>query len=423
MNNTKMRLILMNFLEFFVWGAWMMTLGTYAFGVKHWDSAEFGIIFATMGIASLFTPALFGIIADKWVKSNVLFGLLHLLFAITLCILPLINNPWVFFGVMLLAMCFYMPTIALNNSIGFELLVREGKDPQVAFPPIRVWGTIGFIAAMWITNIVKLADPNIFTKGYFAGYSFLIGAAGAVVLSIFTFTQIPSIEPENKMKGSTKLVDKLGLQAFSLFKDSKMAVFFIFSILLGAALQLTNAYGDAFISSVNHPFTKEYSTIILSVSQVSETLFILTIPFFLRRFGIKKVMLMSMFAWMLRFGLFGIAGPTLWGIISIFASCIVYGMAFDFFNISGALFVEEATGEKIRNSAQGVFMMMTNGVGAVLGNVAAGYAIKIFFTRSNGSLDWPSIWYTFAIYALIVAILFMVLFKYKHTPKKKLELS
>lgn len=418
MNSIKFRLIILNFFEFFVWGAWMMTLGTYAFGVKHWDSAQFGIIFSTMGIASIFAPALFGIIADKWIKSNVLFGLLHLLFAVTLCILPLVNSPWVFFAIMLLSMVFYMPTIALNNSIGFELLTREGKDPQVAFPPIRVWGTVGFIAAMWITNFVKIGVPDIFSKEYLAGYSFLIGAVGAVILAIFTFLKVPAIEPENKMKGSTKLIDKLGLQAFSLFKDYKMAIFFVFSILLGAALQLTNAYGDAFISSINHPLTREYSTIILSVSQVSETLFILTIPFFLRRFGIKKVMLTSMLAWMLRFGLFGVSGPSVLGIVAIFASCIVYGMAFDFFNISGALFVEESTGEKIRNSAQGVFMMMTNGIGAVLGNVLAGYAIKIFFTDANGAQDWQGIWFSFSMYALIIAVLFVIFFKYKHEPKK-----
>ncbi|HPS83057.1 MAG TPA: MFS transporter [Bacteroidales bacterium] len=414
--NLKVKLSVMNFFQFFVWGAWMMTLAKYAFGVKHWDGGEFGIIFSTMGFASLITPALFGIIADKWVKSNILFGTLHFLFAVVLCFLPLVDNAWTFFFMLLLAMCFYMPTIALNNSIGFELLVREGKNPQRDFPAIRVWGTIGFIAAMWITNFVFIAIPDIYTIKYFAGYSFLIGAFGAVLLSVFTFIAIPEIKPENKLKDSKKLVDRLGLQAFALFKDYKMALFFIFSILLGAALQLTNAYGDEFIGSVDHWFTKEYSTIILSVSQISETLFILSIPFFMRRFGIKKVMLFSMLAWTLRFGLFGVAGPSTLGIVAIFASCIIYGMAFDFFNISGALFVENTTSEKIRNSAQGVFMMMTNGVGAVAGNITAGYLIKFYYTDSSGVRDWAGIWMLFASYALVVAILFAVLFRYKHNP-------
>ncbi len=415
--NLKSRLIIINFLQFFVWGAWMMTLGKYAFGVKHWDSGEFGIIFSTMGFASLIMPALCGIVADRWVKSNLLFALLHLLFGLTLCFLPLIDNAWTFFAVMLLAMCFYMPSIALNNSIGFELLLREGKNPQQDFPPIRVWGTVGFIAAMWITNIIAINFPNVYSLEYWSGYSFILGASGAFALALFAFFGLPDIRPENKMKDSKSWVDKLGLQAFSLFKDYKMALFFVFSILLGAALQLTNAYGDEFIGSLDHWFTREYSTIILSVSQISETLFILSIPFFMRRFGIKNVMLISMFAWMLRFALFGVAGPDLWGIAAIFLSCIVYGMAFDFFNISGALFVEKATDEKIRNSAQGVFMMMTNGVGAVLGNISAGYAIKFFFTDAQGNKEWPAIWFTFAVYALVVGLMFAVLFKHKHRPE------
>ncbi len=414
----KFRLTVMNFLQFFVWGAWMMTLGKYAFDVKGWDSAQFGIIFSTMGFASLISPALFGVVADKWIKSNVLYSLLHLLFAIMLLLLPLANDPWVFFVLMLFAMFFYMPTISLDNSIGFEILRRNGKDPQVAFPPIRVWGTIGFIIAMWLTNLVLIVNPNMFNLGYFAGYSFVIGAAGAIALSVFTFVSIPEIKPANQMKNAKKWSERLGLQAFSLFKEKRMAIFFIFSILLGAALQLTNAYGDFFIGSIDHWFTKEYSTIIISVSQISETLFILTIPFFLKRFGIKKVMLMSMFAWFLRFGLFGIADASTWGIVAVFLSCVVYGMAFDFFNISGALFVDQTTNQSIRNSAQGVFVMMTNGFGAVIGNISAGYAIKMFFTDSSGNYIWQSIWFAFAIYALVIAVLFMVLFKYKHNPEE-----
>ncbi|MCL2246942.1 MAG: MFS transporter [Lentimicrobiaceae bacterium] len=420
----KSRLIILNFLEFFVWGAWMMTLAAYGFKERSWDGAQFGLVFSTMGFASLIMPTLFGIIADKW-KANYVFALLHLFFGITMCFLPLIDAPTHFFWILLIAMCFYMPTIGLNNAIGFETLKKVGKDPVIHFPPIRVWGTVGFIVAMWITNC--------FTKDWGFGYSikvsFIISAVGAMCLALFAFFALPNITKE-KVEHSEKMswIDRLGLRAFVLFKQKKMAIFFIFSLLLGGALQLTNAYGDAFLQDF-HVFPKgsivfEFSTIILSISQISETLFILAIPFFMKRFGIKKVMLMSMIAWALRFGLFGLAGNTALGFGLIVASCIVYGMAFDFFNISGALFVQQNTNSKIQSSAQGVFMLMTNGIGAVLGNLIAGQVIAKYFTNpATHAITWnlpavANVWFTFAAYALIVALLFAVIFRYKHEPER-----
>ncbi len=423
--STKLRLIIMNFLQFFVWGGWMMTLGHYGFVEKQWNGAEFGWVFSTMGFASLIMPTLFGILADKW-KANYVFAISHLLFGLTMCFLPLINSPMVFFWVLLVAMCFYMPTIGLNNSIGFTILKNEGKDPTKDFPPIRVWGTVGFIAAMWLTNL--------FTKEWGFGYSikvsFIISAIMAFCLSIFSFIMLPTIKKEQEENHKKKsLVEKLGLQAFVLFKQKKMAIFFIFSLLLGGALQLTNAYGDSFLQDAT-VFPKgglinNFSTIILSISQISETLFILAIPFFMKKFGIKRVMLMSMIAWVIRFGFFGLADNTGLGFAFIVISCIVYGMAFDFFNISGALFVEKNTDEKFQSSAQGVFMLMTNGIGAVLGNIIAGQVIAKWFEPGGvkiwniGSFENPvflNIWFIFAAYAFVVAIAFAFIFKYKHNP-------
>ncbi len=413
--STKLRLIVMNFLQFFVWGAWMMTLAHYGFVEKQWNGAQFGLVFSTMGFASLIMPTLFGIIADKW-KANYVYSILHLLFGATMLFLPSINSPVAFFWVLLIAMSFYMPTIGLTNSINFRVLKDDGKDPVVHFPPIRVWGTVGFIVAMWITNF--------FTKDWGLGQSikvsFVIAAVLAFVLSIFSFFALPVIKSEKK-SGEQKQtwVQKLGLEAFVLFKQKKMALFFIFSLLLGAALQLTNAYGDGFLQD-NNVFPKgglinNFSTIILSVSQISETLFILAIPFFMKRFGIKKVMVISMIAWVLRFGLFGLADNSVLGFVLIIASCIIYGMAFDFFNISGALFVEQNTDKSIQSSAQGLFMLMTNGVGAVLGNIVAGQVIAKWFEDPVTLVkNWQGIWMTFAGYALVVAILFMIFFKYKH---------
>ncbi|MCL2097163.1 MAG: MFS transporter [Bacteroidales bacterium] len=420
---TKTRLIIMNFLQFFVWGAWMMTLAHYGFVEKGWDGAQFGLVFSTMGFASLIMPTLFGILADKW-KANYVYAALHLLFGATMCFLPLIDAPMSFFWVLLVAMCFYMPTIGLNNAVGFNILKKEGKDPIKDFPPIRVWGTVGFIAAMWLTNLCT----KEWGLGQSIQISFIISAVGAFGLSLFSFLFLPTIRKKKEDRPQKEsLIGKLGLQAFVLFKQKKMAIFFVFSLLLGAALQLTNAYGDGFLQDA-HVFPKggiinNFSTIILSISQISETLFILAIPFFMRKFGIKKVMLFSMAAWVLRFALFGLAENTGLGFVLIITSCIVYGMAFDFFNISGALFVEKNTDSKIQSSAQGLFMLMTNGIGAVLGNIIAGIVIAKWFEVDSikiwniGSFDNPvflNIWFIFAAYALVVTIIFALVFKYKH---------
>ena len=409
---TKLKLTVMSFFQFFVWGAWLITVGVYWFQNKQWSGAEFGAIFSTMGIASLFMPTLTGIIADRWINAEKLYGILHILGGLTLLLFPAITSPGDFFWIMLLAMVFYMPTIALSNSISYNALKNNGLDVIKDFPPIRVWGTIGFIVAMWITNLSgNKASANQF---YIAG----IVAIGLGIYSFF----LPKCPPQGSSEGKTSFVDLFGLDAFKLFKNSKMAMFFIFSMLLGAALQLTNAYGDVFLDDFKHiaefkdSIVVRYSTLIMSISQISETVFILAIPFFLKRFGIKKVMLISMVAWFLRFALFayGDPGAGLWMII---LSGIVYGMAFDFFNISGSLFVETETDSKIRNSAQGLFMMMTNGFGAIFGSLASGIIIDKFFTTEAGK-DWSGIWMSFAIYSLVVAILFAIFFKHKHKPEE-----
>lgn len=407
----KIRLIIMNFLQFFIWGAWMITIANYWFGTKHWQSEDFGIIFSTMGIASIFMPTLCGIIADRWINSERLYGILHILCGLTFISLPMVDNPSSFFWVILLAMVFYMPTLALSNSTAYSVLTKNNLDTVKYFPPIRVWGTVGFIAAMWLTNLTgNKASENQF---YIAGIT-------AILLGIYAFT-LPQSPPQNTSGKNKSLTELLGLDAFKLFKDYKMALFFIFSMLLGAALQLTNAYGDTFLDDFKYQypdsFVVKYSTIILSISQISETLFILAIPFFLRRFGIKTVMLISMLAWVLRFGLFALGNPE-GGLWMIILSCIVYGMAFDFFNISGSLFVDKSTNAKVRSSAQGLFMMMTNGFGAVLGSWTSGLLIGKFFTDADGMKDWYSIWLCFAAYALVVAILFATLFRYKYVKEE-----
>ena len=411
----KLRLIIMNFLQFFVWGSWLITIGGYWFQTKHWSGTEFGAIFSTLAISSLFMPAISGIIADRWINAEKLLGIFHLFGAIALFSIPMVDSPTVFFWVMLVNMIFYMPTISLSITVAYFALKGDNQDVVKEYPPIRVFGTIGFIVAMWTVSLLKIETSAM---------QFYVASIASVILGIYSFS-LPKCAINKKVE-STSIIDSLGLNAFTLFKDSKMALFFIFSMLLGASLQLTNMYGDTFI----HDFAKipefadalavKYPAIIMSISQISETLFILAIPFFLKRFGIKKVMLMSMFAWVVRFGLLGFGNPAS-GLWMIVLSGIVYGMAFDFFNISGSLYVESQSDSKMRASAQGLFMMMTNGFGAMIGSFASGIVIDSFFKSEGGDFYWRGIWIAFAIYSLVVAVLFAIFFKHKHNPNELAE--
>ncbi|NRF38243.1 nucleoside permease [Pedobacter foliorum] len=407
--NVKFRLTLMNFLQFFIWGSWLITIGVYWFQNKRWSGSEFGAIFSTMGISAIFMPALMGIISDRFINAEKLYGILHILGAVSLFSLPLVDNPTTFFWVILVNMFFYMPTLSLSITVAYSALKNNQKDVVKDYPPIRIWGTIGFIAALWVVSL---------TGNEASSNQFYIASAVSLALGIYAFT-LPKCPPLGNRVDSKSFVDALGLRAFTLFKQKKFAVFFFFSMFLGAALQLTNAYGDTFlhdfknIPEYENLLAVKYPAIIMSISQISETLFILAIPFFLRKFGIKYVMLLSMLAWVLRFGLFAFADPA-GGLWMIILSCIVYGMAFDFFNISGSLFMETQIDATIRGSAQGLFMMMVNGFGALFGSFTSGVIIDKFFTYADHSKNWHGIWITFASYALLLAILFPFIFKYKH---------
>lgn len=407
----KNRLILMNFFQFFVWGSWLLTIGAYWFQTKQWSGTQFGAIFSTMGIASLFMPAIAGIIADRWINAERLYGFFHIMGAIVLFTVPMVNDPSTMFWVMLLNMVFYMPTIALSITVAYSSLNNEKMNVIKEYPPIRVWGTIGFIVALWIISLTHFET---------SAAQFYVASGASLFLGLYAFT-LPKCKPLAQVK-TKSFFSALGLNAFSLFKSYKMAVFFIFAMLLGASLQLTNAYGDTFlhdfanVDAYKDLIAVKYPAIIMSISQISETLFILAIPFFLRRFGIKKVMLMSMFAWVLRFGLFAYGDPAS-GLWMIIASCIIYGMAFDFFNISGSLFVETQSDPSIRASSQGLFMMMTNGIGAFLGSRLSGIIIDKYYILEGGKFDWKGIWIAFAAYSLVVAILFAIVFKHKHDAK------
>lgn len=408
MKQIKLRLTVLQFLEFFIWGSWLISFGNYMASMGM--AANIGALFATAGVASFIMPTIVGIIADRWINSERLFGILHLLGACFLFMASRATDFSQLYLFMFLNALVFMPTIGLSNSVCYSIMAKNKMDTVKEFPPIRTFGTVGFIVAMWVVNLAGwLTSPN----------QLLLACGAAVALGLYSFTLPPS--PPTKVQKGSSLMSTLGLDALVLLKERKMAVFFLFAVLLGVCLQITNSYGSTFIGSFadDYPnsFAVKYNNIFLSISQVSEALFILAIPFFLKRFGIKTVMLMSLAAWILRFGLFGIGYPEGIGMVWLTLSMIVYGMAFDFFNISGSLFIEQETPAKFRSSAQGMLMMVTNGLGAIIGNYSA-QAVINYHTDAAGKIEWSTCWFIFAGYALVIGILFAIFFKYKHTPGK-----
>ncbi len=420
----KIRLTILNFLEFAVWGAYLTSMGTYLAGMGM--GSQIAWFYSVQGFVSLFMPALVGIVADRWVRPQRLLSICHILagvFMLAACFYGhTYGNDTQFaplFTLYTLSVSFFMPTIALSNSVAYSALDYAGLDTVKAFPPIRIYGTIGFIISMWVVDLGGMQNSSLQF-----GWSGLL----SLILAIYILL-IPLGESVSNKKTTThnkSLVEILGLNAFSLFKQRKMALFFIFSMLLGVCLQITNGFANPFITSFGNipefasTFGVEHANILISLSQISETLCILLIPFFLSKFGIKRVMLIAMLAWVLRFAFFAIGNPGS-GVWLFILSMIVYGVAFDFFNISGSLFVDKETDISIRNSAQGLFMMMTNGFGATIGTLCAQQVINKFVYNLPSSATshevwtgWSTCWIIFAAYSLVVAILFAVLFRYKH---------
>ena len=384
--NLKVRLAFMNFLQFAVWGAYLTCMGIYLTNAGM--STHIGAFFAMQGIVSIFMPALMGIVADRWIPAQRLLGLCHLLA-----------------GAFMMGAAAYGYYAGSNVTFAtlFTLYSVSVKD----FPPIRVFGTVGFICSMWFVDIMGFKANEL---------QFVVSGVLSILLFLYTFT-LPACPVSHDDKHKS-LVDAFGLRAFTLFRQKKMAIFFIFSMLLGVSLQITNGFATPFIESFAKipefadTFGVKHSVILYSISQISETLCILMIPFFMKHFGIKNVMLIAMFAWVLRFGLLGAGDPgsKVWMFV---ASMIIYGVAFDFFNISGSLFVDKATDPCLRSSAQGLFMLMTNGLGATIGSLAAQEVVDLHTV--GGVTQWQSCWYVFAGYALIVGVAFALIFR----PKKE----
>jgi NHS family nucleoside permease-like MFS transporter len=414
--NLKVRLALMNFLEFAAWGAYLTSMGRYIGQLGMGDSI--GWFYSVQGVVSIFMPALVGIIADRWIPAQRTLGLCHLLaglFMFATAYYAISEGANVSFSILfslyVLSVAFYMPTLSISNSVAYTGLRQANMDIVKDFPPIRVFGTVGFICTMWLVDIMGYQTN--------AG-QFITSGVVSIILFLYSFT-LPSC-PVSKGAERQSFIDAFGLRAFALFKETKMAVFFLFSMLLGVCLQITNSFANPFINSFGYfeefanTFAVQHTNIIISISQISETCCILLIPFFMKRYGIKNVMLIAMCAWVLRFGFFAIGNPGN-GVWMFIASMIVYGVAFDFFNISGSLFVDQNTDSNISSSAQGLFMLMTNGVGATIGTISAQQIIN-HYTHSamKGDAvftigDWTSCWYIFAGYALFIAVCFALIFR------------
>lgn len=420
--NIKLRLIVMNFLQFAVWGAYLTSMGAYLLTIN--QGSDIALYYTMQGIVSLFMPAVLGIIADRYIPAQRLLGLSHLIAAIFMgvagyyCQQAGIEARFgILFPLYALSVAFYMPTIGLSNSVAYTALEKSGLDTVKAFPPIRIFGTIGFIISMWIVDL--LGFQHTF-------HQFYICAAWGLLMAFYSQT-LPDCPVSKGAADKKMFVDILGLKAFTLFRQKKMAIFFIFSMLLGVSLQITNGFANPYMQSFSsieayqQTFGVQHANLLISLSQISETCCILLIPFFLSRYGIKKVMLIAMIAWALRFGLFGLGDPGS-GVWMFILSMIVYGVAFDFFNVSGSLYVDKETDISIRSSAQGLFMIMTNGIGASLGTLGAQAVVNTFvdFNSTQPQIDgWRTSWMIFAAYAAIIAIAFAFIFKYKHTPQTK----
>lgn len=420
-NGISIRLIIMNFLQYAIWGAYLTSMGSYLVNIGL--GAKIGIFYAMQGIVSIFMPAIIGIIADKYIQAQKVLGLCHGIAGLAMIAAGYYGlvagdsvNFATLFSLYSISVAFYMPTIALSNSVAYSGLEKFGMDTVKDFPPIRVFGTVGFICSMLFVNFMSI-DGVQFQLSY--NQFFTSGVIG-LVLAAYAFT-LPAC-PVAKGGESKSVAEAFGLKAFALFKKKDMAIFFIFSMLLGVSLQITNGFANPFITHFKeipeyaNAWGAQNANALISLSQLSETLCILLIPSAMKFFGIKKVMLIAMFAWVFRFGLFGVGNPGS-GVWMFVLSCLVYGVAFDFFNISGSLYVNMKTDEKIRSSAQGLFMLMTNGIGATIGTLGAQEIVNKFVYNA-AEPSWSTAWYIFAAYALVVGVLFMILFK---DPKKQVD--
>lgn len=392
MNTIKIKLSFMMFLEFFIWGGWFVTMGTFLSQSFKASGSQLAMAYETQSIGAIIAPFIIGLIADRYFSAQKILGFLHLVGAIILYLAGNSSEFLSFYPFVLIYMVLYMPTLALVNSVAF----RQMKDPSKEFPPIRVFGTVGWIFAGLIIGYLGWESQKLLAN------TFYLTAIASAVLGVFSFS-LPDTPPTAK-KGDYSITKILGLDALSLLKDTKYLIFFISSILICIPLAFYYQHANQFLNEIGMPS----AAAVMTLGQISEAFFILLLPVFLKRYGIKITLIVGMLAWVVRYILFayGDVGENTWMLIF---GVILHGICYDFFFVSGQIYTDYKAGDQFKSSAQGLITLATYGLGMFVGFRLAGY-ITDQFTNNSGH-DWTQIWLIPSGFALFVLFLFMITFK------------
>lgn len=396
----KFRLSFMMFLEFFVWGSWYVTLGTYLGTYLTASGTQIGAAFSTQSFGAIIAPFIIGLIADRFFNAEKILGFLHLIGAVLMFLLFQAPDFRVFYPFLFLYMVLFMPTLALVNSVSFNQM----KDPEKEFSIIRIWGTIGWIASGLAISYVFFWDSSFGLQSGLLRNTFLMGSIASLVLGIYSFT-LPATPPKAIAGENTGISSLLGLDALKLLKDKNYLVFFISSILICIPLAFYYQNANPFLAEigVSDPTGK------MTIGQVSEVLFLLLLPFFFKKFGFKITLLVGMLAWAVRYALFAF-GDAEGGLFMLLIGIALHGVSYDFFFVSGQIYTDAKAGPRIRSAAQGMITLATYGIGMLIGFAIAG-KVSDLYLGADGLHDWKVIWMVPAGIALFVVIFFLVLFK------------
>lgn len=407
--NTKLRLSFMMFLEFFIWSSWFVTLGTFMGSNLMAKDQEISLAFSTQSFGAIIAPFVVGLIADRYFHAQRILGVIHLIGAGLMYLLYSATDFSGFFPILLLYMILFMPTLALVNSISFNQM----KDPAKEFSKIRVWGTIGWITAGLLISFMAWDSQEGLKEGLLRN-TWLMAAVSSLALGLFSFL-LPPTPPQAKASGEFKLSEILGLDALGMLKHKNFAVFFISSILICIPL--------AFYYQNTSPFLTEIglanSTGKMAMGQVSEVVFMLALPIFFTKFGIKKTLIVAMLAWAVRYTLFAF-GDAEEGVWMLMIGIALHGICYDFFFVSGQIYTDSHAGVKYKSSAQGLITLATYGIGMLIGFWIAGL-ISNYYTNESGGHIWESIWLIPAGISVMVLLLFMALFKKEHLNSHQLK--
>lgn len=383
------KLSAMMFLEYFIWGAWYVTMATYMTGILHSNGVQVGAAYSALAIATMISPFFIGMVADKYFAAQKIMGVFHIVGGVLLYLATQIENNAVFYWVILLYSLLYMPTIALSNNIAFSQMTDPGKQ----FPWIRVFGTLGWIGAGITIDNLGIAET---------ASTWYLAAGASVTLGLISFL-LPNTPPKGQGAGASSA---LGVEAFVLFKDKAYLIFFVAAILVCIPLSFYYGFANLFLGQVG----MENATSKMTLGQFSEALFILAIPFLFNTIGVKKMLLLGISAWLLRYVCFafGNADSNLW---MLYAGIILHGVCYDFFFVTGYMYTEKKAGEKIKNAAQGLFTFATYGLGMFIGTWFSGFTSD--FYTVDGVFQWKSIWMVPAYISVAVLVYFILFFKEK----------